>query len=50
MLKKIGSLARVDIEELLGVKVYLELYVKTVDNWRNSLEKLKELGLDELDN
>ena len=50
MLKKIGSLARVDIEELLGIKVYLELYVKTVDNWRNSLEKLKELGLDELDN
>ncbi len=50
MLKKIGSLARVDIEEMLGVKVYLELYVKTVDNWRNSLEKLKELGLDELDN
>ena len=50
MLKQIGSLARKDMEDLLGKQVYLELYVKTVDNWRNSLEKLKELGLDELDN
>ena len=50
MLKRIGSLARVDIEELLGVKVYLELFVKTIDNWRNRDSVIKDLGLnDELD-
>ena len=50
MLKKIGYEARIEIEELLGLKVYLEIYVKTIKNWRNSVSKLKELGLDELDN
>ena len=47
MLKKIGSMARVDIEELLGVKVFLEIFVKTIDDWRNKEAVLKDLGLDE---
>ena len=33
MLKEIGILARVDLEEYLHTKVYLELFVKTVSNW-----------------
>ena len=34
MVKEIGQKARADIEKLLGKKVYLELYVKTVPKWR----------------
>ena len=49
MLKKIGSLARQDIEEYLGKKVYLETFVKTLNNWREKEKYLKELGLDELE-
>ena len=44
MLKQIGSLARRDMEELLGKQVYLELYVKTIKNWRDKEIYLSELG------
>lgn len=44
MLKKIGSLARADIEKLLGVKVFLQLWVKVKPDWRNSDNMLKTLG------
>ena len=44
MIKKIGIEARVDLEELLGHKVYLELYVKTIKNWRDKEKYLQELG------
>ncbi len=44
MLKKTGSEARVDIQELLGKKVYLELYVKVNKEWRNNQRKLKGFG------
>jgi len=44
MLKKIGSQSREDIERFLGVKVYLELWVKVKDDWRNSESMLKTLG------
>lgn len=44
MLKKIGTLARVDIEKLLGNKVFLELWVKVKTDWRNSDFMLKTLG------
>jgi len=44
MLKKIGSLARKDIEEMFGKKVYLELYVKVIENWKDKEKYLKELG------
>lgn len=44
MLKRIGSDARADIENLLGVKVFLKLWVKVKPDWRNSDNMLKTLG------
>lgn len=44
MLKKIGTLARTDIENILGVKIYLQLWVKVKPDWRNSDKMLKTLG------
>lgn len=44
MLKKIGSEARADLEMLFGTKVYLEMFVKVRDDWRNSPSVLKTLG------
>ncbi len=41
MLKKVGTEARKDIEELLNKKVYLDLYVKTVEDWHNKDAFLK---------
>ncbi len=49
MLKKIGTYAREDLEELLGKKVYLETYVKTIENWKDREKYFKELGLNELE-
>ena len=49
MLKDIGIDARCDLEEYFGKKVYLELFVKTIKNWRDREKYLKELGLDELE-
>lgn len=43
-LKKVGVLARKDIEAFFGKKVYLELYVKVERDWRNKLNKLKNFG------
>jgi len=43
-LKGIGKSARVEIEALLGVKVYLELWVKVKENWRDSDFVLHSLG------
>lgn len=47
MLKEIGSAARADIEALLGVKVYLELFCKVEENWRNREYYLKTYGYKE---
>lgn len=44
MIKKLGTLARKDIEEFLGSKVFLELYVKVRPKWRDSDLFLKEYG------
>lgn len=44
MLKSIGSKARIDIENLLNTKVFLELWVKVKKNWRNDNRLLRELG------
>jgi len=44
MLKKIGTLARKDIEDLLHCQVNLKLWVKTKNNWRDSNTLLKSLG------
>ena len=43
-IKEISTRARIDIEELLGKKVYLELYVKTIKKWRDREKYLNELG------
>ena len=47
LVKQVGIEARKDIEELLGKQVYLELYVKTIKNWREKDSVLKDLGLIE---
>ncbi|HOP99438.1 MAG TPA: GTPase Era [Acetivibrio clariflavus] len=44
MLKKIGSLSRIEIENLLGTQVFLELWVKVKPDWRNDEQMLKVLG------
>ncbi len=44
MLKQIGSLAREDIEKLLGRKVYLELFVRVEDEWRSKDARITEYG------
>lgn len=49
LLKAVGIEARRDIESLLSKKVYLELYVKTIKNWRDKEKYLKELGFNEKD-
>lgn len=46
-LKEIGTQARQDIEHLLGHRVYLELFVKVEENWRNSERALNEIGIKE---
>lgn len=43
-LKAIGSLARQDIEALLGSPVFLELWVKVKKDWRNRADSLRNYG------
>jgi GTP-binding protein Era len=43
MLKKIGTAARMQIERMLGTRVFLELYVKVAPGWRDSRTFVKEL-------
>jgi GTP-binding protein Era len=43
MLKKIGTSARIQIERMLGTKVFLELYVKAEPGWRDSRSFVEEL-------
>lgn len=43
-IKDIGKAARLDISKFLGNKVYLELFVKVIPNWRNQKSYLKEFG------
>ena len=50
MLKEIGTAARIDLEEYFGKKVYLSLFVKVIENWKDKERYLKELGLDNLEN
>jgi len=44
MLKEIGSLARADIERILGTKVYLELWVKVKERWSQRDNLIREFG------
>ena len=46
-LKKIGTEARYDAEKLLGNKVFLKLFVKVVEDWRNRGRDLDEIGIME---
>jgi len=47
MLKEIGKRARLDIENLLGSKVFLELWVKVQKDWRNKASHLRDYGFRE---
>ncbi|MFN2482706.1 MAG: GTPase Era [Pyrinomonadaceae bacterium] len=44
-LKEVGTSARHDIERLVGHRVYLELFVRVQENWRNSERALDEIGI-----
>ena len=44
MIKLIGREARIDMEGILGKKVYLELYCKTIKKWREKEKYIKDLG------
>jgi len=46
MLKKIGSMARMEIERLLGSKVYMQLWVKVKKDWRNSDYYIRNFGYE----
>ena len=43
VLKKIGTAARKELEEIFGVKIYLGLFVKVVPDWRENPQKVREL-------
>lgn len=49
MIKNIGTKARIDLEELLEKKVYLDLRVKTIKKWRDKEEYLSEFGYDDFE-
>ena len=49
MIKQIGTEARKDIEDLVGTKVYLELFVKVREGWRDKPQLLKNYGLSSED-
>ncbi len=44
LIKRVGELARIDIEKFLDTRVFLELYVTVKSDWRKDTRKLKELG------
>ena len=47
MLKKVGELARGDMERLLDAKVNLKTWVKVKENWRDSLAQIRNFGYTE---
>ena len=49
LIKEVGIEARSDIEELIGKKVYLELFVKVIKKWRDKEKYLNELGFNEVE-
>ena len=46
MLKKVGTAARNELEEFLDKKVFLQLFVKVNDNWRNDNRQLRRFGYE----
>ena len=49
LIKKIGSYARQDIEKMLGAKVFLDLYVRVKENWRDSGFNISDFGFKDDD-
>jgi len=49
MIKEIGIRSRKELEELLGKKVYLETYVKTIKKWRDKEKYLQEFGFNDFE-
>ena len=47
MLRKIGEMARTDIEAFMGTKVFLQTWVKAKENWRDSMAQLRNFGYSE---
>jgi GTP-binding protein Era len=47
MLKKVGTYARKDMEEFLQKKVFLEMFVKVIPDWRNRKNYLKSFGYED---
>ena len=47
MLKEIGRQARVDIERMLDAKVFLELWVKVKEGWRNNQYQMRNFGYED---
>lgn len=47
MLKRIGTLARKELQDVLGCRVYLELFVKVERDWTKSAKGLRRVGFDE---
>lgn len=47
MIKKVGTYARQDIEEFIGQKVFLELFVKVIPDWRKRKNYLQRFGYDQ---
>jgi len=45
-IKRVGTQARIELEEWIGKKIFLELSVKVVKDWRNSENELKKFGYD----
>ena len=49
MLKKIGSYAREDMEAFFGTRVYLDLWIKVKENWRENEMTMNNLGFNQKD-
>lgn len=47
MLKKVGTAAREELEQFLGKKVFLQMFVKVSDDWRNNDRQLRRFGYEE---
>jgi GTP-binding protein Era len=47
MLKKVGTEARIDMEKFLGKQVFLETFVKVLENWRDNDITLRNFGYKE---
>jgi GTP-binding protein Era len=44
MIRKIGMEARKELEDILGSRIFLELFVRVEKDWRNKESKLRQLG------